>query len=320
MTLSFGIGRQVGKMLTFIIRRIVGMIPILFIISILSFLFVHLSPGDPVRIMYGAEISQETYESIREKMGLNDPLYTQYGRYMYDLLVHGDFGVSYRTKTGVSDEILRRFGYTLILTLVSMIWAIIIGIVVGIVSATRRNSLSDRVGMISTVTAISVPEFWLGIMLMQIFSVQLGWFPTSGTGTLSHLILPSITLGFGVAAIIARFTRSSLLEVLNEDFVRTARAKGQKESFIVWVHVLRNALIPVVTMTGLQFGFLLGGSVVVEQVFSWPGLGSYLIDSILSRDYPVTQALIFLFSIQFLVVNLLVDLSYGILNPQIRLK
>lgn len=320
MTLSFGIGRQVGKMLTFIIRRIIGMIPILFIISILSFLFVHLSPGDPVRIMYGAEISQEAYESLREKMGLNDPLYTQYGRYMYDLLVHGDFGVSYRTKSGVSDEILRRFGYTLVLTLVSMIWAIVIGIVVGIVSATRRNSLSDRVGMISTVTAISVPEFWLGIMLMQIFSVQLGWFPTSGTGTLSHLILPSITLGFGVAAIIARFTRSSLLEVLNEDFVRTARAKGQKESFIVWVHVLRNALIPVVTMTGLQFGFLLGGSVVVEQVFSWPGLGSYLIDSILSRDYPVTQALIFLFSIQFLVVNLLVDLSYGILNPQIRLK
>ncbi|MDM5329873.1 nickel ABC transporter permease [Neobacillus sp. CF12] len=307
-------------MLTFIIRRIIGMIPILFIISILSFLFVHLSPGDPVRIMYGAEISQEAYESLREKMGLNDPLYTQYGRYMYDLLVHGDFGVSYRTKSGVSDEILRRFGYTLVLTLVSMIWAIVIGIVVGIVSATRRNSLSDRVGMISTVTAISVPEFWLGIMLMQIFSVQLGWFPTSGTGTLSHLILPSITLGFGVAAIIARFTRSSLLEVLNEDFVRTARAKGQKESFIVWVHVLRNALIPVVTMTGLQFGFLLGGSVVVEQVFSWPGLGSYLIDSILSRDYPVTQALIFLFSIQFLVVNLLVDLSYGILNPQIRLK
>jgi len=270
--------------------------------------------------MYGAEISQEAYEALKEKMGLNDPLYTQYGRYMYDLLVHGDFGTSYRTKTGVSDEILRRFGYTLVLTLVSMFWAIVIGIVVGIISATRRNSLLDRVGMISTVTAISVPEFWLGIMLMQIFAVQFGWFPTSGTGTISHLILPSITLGFGVAAIIARFTRSSLLEVLNEDFVRTARAKGQKESFIVWVHVLRNALIPVVTMTGLQFGFLLGGSVVVEQVFSWPGLGSYLIDSILSRDYPVTQALIFLFSIQFLVVNLLVDLSYGILNPQIRLK
>lgn len=309
-----------GKMVTFIIRRTLGIIPILFIISILSFLFVHLSPGDPVRIMYGAEISQETYESIREKMGLNDPLYTQYGRYMYDLLVHGDFGTSYRTKTGVSDEIMRRFGYTLVLTLVSMLWAIVIGIVVGIISATRRNSIRDRVGMVSTVTAISVPEFWLGIMLMQIFSVQLGWFPTSGTGTLGHLILPSITLGFGVAAIIARFTRSSLLEVLNEDFVRTARAKGQKESFIVWVHVLRNALIPVVTMTGLQFGFLLGGSVVVEQVFSWPGLGSYLIDSILSRDYPVTQALIFLFSIQFLVVNLLVDLSYGILNPQIRFK
>ncbi|WP_316568602.1 nickel ABC transporter permease [Neobacillus sp. YIM B06451] len=307
-------------MLTFTIRRIIGMIPILFIISILSFLFVHLSPGDPVRIMYGAEISQAAYESLKEKMGLNDPLYIQYGRYMNDILVHGDFGVSYRTKTGVSDEIMRRFGYTLVLTFVSMIWAIVIGIVVGIISATKRNSLLDRAGMISTVTAISVPEFWLGIMLMQIFAVQLGWFPTSGTGTIGHLILPSITLGFGVAAIIARFTRSSLLEVLNEDFVRTARAKGQKESFIVWVHVLRNALIPVVTMTGLQFGFLLGGSVVVEQVFSWPGLGSYLIDSILSRDYPVTQALIFLFSIQFLVVNLLVDLSYGLLNPQIRLK
>lgn len=294
------------------------MIPILFVVSVIAFLFVHLTPGDPIRIMYGAEIDQQTYEQFREREGFNDPLPVQYFNYMSNILTKADFGTSYRTRSDVSSEIVRRFGYTLTLTLLSMFWAIVIGMFIGIVSAVKRNSVWDRMGMVSAITALSVPEFWFGLMLMQIFAVQLGWLPTSGSGTLAHLILPSITLGLGVAAIIARFTRSSVLEVLREDYVRTARAKGQKEITILRRHVLKNALIPVVTMTGLQFGFLIGGAVVVEQVFSWPGLGAYLIDSILSRDYPVIQALILLFSVQFLIVNLLVDISYGYLNPQIR--
>ncbi|PYZ93597.1 glutathione ABC transporter permease GsiC [Salipaludibacillus keqinensis] len=305
-------------MLNFVIRRLLGMIPILFIITIIAFLFVHLTPGDPIRIMYGAEIDQETYEQMREREGFNDPLVVQYGRYMYNMAIQGDFGQSYRTRSDVSEEVLRRFGYTFILTILSMFWAILIGVTVGIISATKRNSILDRLGMISTITALSIPEFWFGLMMMQIFAVQFGWFPTSGSGTWLHLILPSLTLGFGVAATIVRFTRSSVLEVLREDYVRTARAKGQKESVVIWSHVLRNALIPVVTMAGLQFGFLIGGAVVVEQVFAWPGLGSYLIDGILTRDYPVIQALILLFSFQFLLINLLVDISYGFLNPQIR--
>ncbi|WP_404448827.1 ABC transporter permease subunit [Sutcliffiella horikoshii] len=305
-------------MIQFAVRRIIGMIPILFIITIIAFLFVHLTPGDPIRIMYGAELDQETYHTLRAKEGFDQPLIVQYGTYMYNMLVNGDFGSSYRTKTEVSSEIVRRFGFTFTLTMLAMFWAILIGIFVGIISATKRNTVWDRLGMVSAITALSVPEFWFGLMVMQIFAVQLGWFPTSGSGTFAHIFLPSITLGFGVAATIVRFTRSSVLEVMREDYVRTARAKGQKESVVVWSHVLRNALIPVVTMTGLQFGFLIGGAVVVEQVFAWPGLGSYLVDSILARDYPVIQALILLFSFQFLIVNLLVDISYGFLNPQIR--
>ncbi|WP_103107428.1 nickel ABC transporter permease [Brevibacillus reuszeri] len=305
-------------MFSFILRRTAGMVPMLIVVSIIAFLFVHLTPGDPIRVLYGNEIDADTYQKLKEKEGFNDPLYLQYTRYVGKIVTQGDFGISYRTKSNVSDEILRRFSYTLFLTLASMVWAVVIGLIVGILSAVKRNSLLDRLGMVSAITALSIPEFWFGLMLMQIFAVQLGWFPTSGSGTISHLIMPSLTLGLGVAAIIARFTRSSILEVLREDYVRTARAKGQNQWVIVLTHVLRSALIPVVTMTGLQFGFLLGGAVVVEQVFAWPGLGSYLIDSILTRDYPVIQALILLFSVQFLVVNLLVDISYGLLNPQIR--
>ncbi|MFM1651430.1 nickel ABC transporter permease [Brevibacillus sp. B_LB10_24] len=305
-------------MFSFIVRRVAGMIPLLIVVSIISFLFVHLTPGDPIRVLYGTEISPEAYEMLKQKEGLNDPLYVQYGRYIKKIVTQGDFGISYRTKSNVSEEIVRRYGYTLVLTLASMLWAVVIGLAVGIISATKRNTIWDRLGMVTTITALSIPEFWFGLVLMQIFAVQLGWLPTSGSGGLEHLILPSLTLGLGVAAIVARFTRSSVLDVLREDYVRTARAKGQKGWVIVMTHVLRSALIPVVTMTGLQFGILLGGAVVVEQVFAWPGLGSYLIDSILTRDYPVIQALILLFSVQFLVVNLLVDVSYGLLDPQIR--
>ncbi len=304
-------------MFTYILRRILAMIPILLLVSIIAFLFVHLTPGDPIRIMYGSELDKETYEEIKEREGFNDPLIIQYGRYMGKVL-QGDFGTSYRTKSKVSEEISRRAGYTFNLAIVSMVWAIVLGLGVGIISAVKRNSLWDRFSMVTSITAVSMPSFWLGLVLMQIFAVSLGWLPTSGSGTFKHMIIPSLVLGSGVAAVIARFTRSSLLETMKEDYIRTARAKGQQKWKVIWKHALRNALIPVVTMTGLQFGFLIGGAVVVEQVFAWPGLGTYLVDSILVRDYPVVQALIMLFSLQFLVVNLVVDLTYAYLNPQIR--
>ena len=306
-------------MFQYILRRVAMMIPILFVVSIIAFSFIHLTPGDPIRILYGSEIDKATYEHLKEELGFNDPLVVQYLRYMGNAL-KGDFGTSYRTKSQVSTEIVHRFGTTMLLAMVSMAWAILFGITVGIISAVKRNSIWDRLGMVTTITAISIPSFWMGLMLMQVFAVYLGWLPTSGYGTIQHLILPSFTLGTGVAAVIARFTRSSLLDTLKEDYIRTARSKGQKYWTVISRHALRNALIPVVTMAGLQFGFLIGGSVVVERVFAWPGLGSYLIDGILTRDYPVVQALILFFSLQFLMINLLVDLTYAYLNPQIRLE
>ncbi len=304
-------------MATYIARRLLQMIPILLIVSILAFLFVHLTPGDPIRIMYGVEIDQDTYQQLREREGFNDPLPVQYARYMGNVL-RGDFGVSYRTRANVSQEIGRRFINTFVLASVSMIWATLAGLVVGIISAVKRNSLLDRVVMTLSVASISIPSFWLGLLLMQVLAVRLGWLPTSGIGGIRHLIMPAFVLGATVAAIVARFTRSSLLETLGEDYIRTARAKGQIRRNVIFKHALRNALIPVVTMTGLQFGFLIGGAIAIETVFSWPGLGSYLIDGIINRDYPVVQALIMLFSLQFLGVNLLVDLTYAYLNPQIR--
>ncbi|MFC4777377.1 ABC transporter permease [Paenibacillus sp. GCM10023252] len=305
-------------MFAYIVKRVLGMIPILLLVSILSFFLIRLTPSDPIRIIYGNDLDKATYEKYRQLEGFDDPLIVQYGRYMVKVVTEFDFGTSYRTKSQVTEQISERAISTLILTFAAMAWAIVIGLLVGIVSATKRNSIWDRLGMVTTITALSVPEFWFGLVLMQLFSVYLGWLPSAGAGTWQHLIMPSLTLGLGVAAVIARFTRASVLEVLREDYVRTARAKGQKESVIIGTHVLRNALIPVVTMAGLQFGFLIGGAAVVESVFAYPGLGALLIDSISSRDYPVVQALILLFSVQFLIVNLLVDISYGLLNPQIR--
>lgn len=296
------------------------MIPILLIVSVISFALIHMTPSDPIRILYGNDLSKETYEKYKVMEGFDDPLYVQYGRYMYAIVAHGSFGKSFITKTDVSGEIWERLKMTALLTFSAMGWAVMFGLLVGIVSAVKRNSFWDRFGMILSVTLLSVPEFWFGLILMEIFAVQLKWLPSGGAGGFTHLILPSLTLGLGVAAVIARFTRSSVLDVMREDYVRTARAKGQRESVIIWSHVLRNALIPVVTMTGLQFGFLIGGASVVESVFVYPGLGAFMIDSIMTRDYPVVQALILLFSFQFLVVNLLVDISYGLLNPQIRYK
>ncbi|MFJ1301330.1 glutathione ABC transporter permease GsiC [Pseudomonadota bacterium AL_CKDN230030165-1A_HGKHYDSX7] len=306
-------------MLTYIVKRLLGMIPTLLLVAVVVFLFVHMLPGDPARLAAGQDADQATVELVRKELGLDLPLPQQFVRYFSHML-QGDLGTSLRTKRPVSTEIADRFMPTLWLTLASMVWSVIFGMIIGIVSAVWRNRWPDRLGMTLAVSGISFPAFALGMMLMQVFSVNLGWLPTVGASTWQHYILPSITLGAAVAAVMARFTRASFVEVIQEDFVRTARAKGLSERRVVIKHALRNALIPVVTMMGLQFGFLLGGSIVVETVFNWPGLGRLLVDAVTQRDYPVIQGLVLLFSLEFILINLIVDVLYGVINPSIRYK
>ncbi len=306
-------------MFIYALKRILGMIPTLILVLVAVFMFVHLLPGDPAALVAGPDADGATIELIRHQMGLDRPLPEQFMHYVVNLL-QGDLGTSLRINQPVSKLIAERFFPTMMLTITSMTWAIIFGLVVGIVSAVWRNKWQDRLGMSIAVSGISFPSFALGMVLIQLFAVYLGWLPSIGASSWQHYILPSITLGAGVAAIMARFTRASFVEVIKEDFVRTARAKGLSEERVINKHVLRNALIPVVTMMGLQFGTLLGGSIVVEAVFSWPGVGSLLIDSVNMRDYPVIQGLILLFSLEFLLINLVVDLLYGAINPAIRLK
>ncbi|AOB30639.1 glutathione ABC transporter permease [Bordetella sp. H567] len=306
-------------MLTYIVKRLLGMIPTLLLVIAVVFMFVHMLPGDPARLAAGQEADEQTVQLVRQELGLDLPLPQQFVRYFTHML-HGDLGVSLRSKRPVSTEITDRFMPTLLLTLTSMVWSVLFGMIIGVASAVWRNRWPDRLGMTLAVSGISFPAFALGMMLMQVFSVELGWLPTIGAASWKHYILPSITLGAAVAAVMARFTRASFVEVIQEDFVRTARAKGLAESVVVAKHTLRNALIPVVTMMGLQFGFLLGGSIVVETVFSWPGLGALLVDAVTQRDYPVIQGLVLLFSLEFILINLVVDVLYGVINPSIRYK
>jgi glutathione transport system permease protein len=304
-------------MTSYFIKRLFGLLPTLLIVAVLVFLFVHMLPGDPARLAAGPDADPQTVALVRQDLGLDRPLPEQFVSF-FTRMLHGDFGTSMRTRRPVSTEIAERFMPTLLLTLASMSWAVVFGMSIGVISAVFRNEWPDRLGMTIAVSGISFPAFALGMLLMQIFSVQLGWLPTVGADGWRHYILPSITLGAAVAAVMARFTRASFVEVMQEDFVRTARAKGLKERTVIAKHCLRNALIPVVTMMGLQFGFLLGGSIVVEVVFNWPGVGRLLVDAVSMRDYPVIQMLVLLFSLEFILINLVVDVLYGFINPTIR--
>ena len=306
-------------MLNYFIKRVLGVIPTLLIVAVLVFLFVHLLPGDPARLAAGPEADETTVDLVRKDLGLDKPMHEQFVRFFANAAC-GEFGNSIRTKRPVSEEIGERFWPTLNLTITSMVWAVVFGMVIGITSAVWRNKWPDRLGMTLAVSGISFPAFALGMLLMEVFSVQLGWLPSIGADSWKHYILPSLTLGAAVAAVMARFTRASFVEVLQEDFVRTARAKGVRETVVVIKHCLRNAMIPVVTMMGLQFGFLLGGSIVVEKVFNWPGLGRLLVDAVEMRDYPVIQAEVLLFSLEFILINLVVDMLYTVINPTIRYK
>jgi len=305
-------------MIRYFLKRCVAMIPVLLVVSILAFAFVHLLPGDPARMMAGEDADPATVELLRQQLGLDKPLPVQYFRYIGKLFT-GDLGMSLRTKIPVFDEIALRYTPTMLLALAGMAWSVTFGILFGAVAAIYSGKWQDYLAMFVSVSGISVPQFWLGLLLIQLFAVYLGWLPVAGyTGKFSELILPSLTLGATVAAIMARFTLSAFLDVLGEEYISTARAKGLTERIVMWKHAFRNALIPVVTMIGLQFGFLLGGSVVVETVFAWPGLGRYMIEAVAVRDYPVLQALLLLYSFHFVFINLLVDMVYALINPEIR--
>ena len=306
-------------MLTFLIRRIRGIIPVLLCVSLFSFGFVRMLPGDPARLLAGPDATLQEVQAIRASLGLDKPLWRQYWRYISQT-ARGELGNSSRTGQPVAAVIGQRFMPTLLLTIAAMGWSTIVGVALGVIAGVERNRWEDQGSMVLAVSGISFPAFWLGLLLIDLFAVRLHWLPTGGDQGWSSFILPAFTLGVAVAAVMARFTRSAFVEVANEDYVRTARMKGVPERRVIWTHTFRNALIPVITMAGLQFGFLLGGSIVIETVFDWPGLGRLLVDSVNYRDYPVIQAEILLFSFEFVLINLLVDVLYAVVNPQIRLQ
>ena len=305
-------------MLRYIVKRIIGVIPTLILVVTFVFFFVRMIPGDPARLVAGPQATQEDVELVREQLGLNESIPKQYVNYVSGLL-HGDLGTSLRTKRPVAVEVASRYGNTVQLTLLSLAWSSVVGILLGVWSGRHRSKWQDYTGMTLAVSGISLPSFWIGFILIIIFSVNLKIFPTTGADGFSSLVLPAFTLGTSVAAVVARFTRSSLIEVMKEDYIRTARAKGLREKAVIWKHAFRNSMISVVTVIGLQFGYLLGGSVVTESVFAFPGLGSLLIESVNYRDYPAIQSLILIFSLHFLIINLLVDVLYALLNPEIQL-
>lgn len=302
----------------FLARRLVDLAIALIGVSFIVFMSVRLVPGDPARLIAGTEASEQDVAEIREKLGLNDSAITQYGRYMSGL-ARGDMGRSLRNSQPVTDLLAKRLPPTLKLAVASILVAIVVGMISGITAAVRRGTVLDVGSMLLALLGASMPSFWLGLILILVFSVNLRWFPTGNDGGIRHLVLPAITLGTANAAIIARLVRANLIEAYQQDFVRTARAKGLAPHAVLTWHALRNAMIPTVTVLGLQWGTLLAGSVVTETVFAWPGLGRLLIDAVAVRDYPVIQGAVLVFALVFMLTNLMVDVSYAILDPRIRL-
>lgn len=315
-------------MLSYLIRRILIAIPVLLGITFITFALVSFAPGDPISsmLMGGEQLNPELADSLREFYGLDQPWYVQYGRYLANL-VRGNLGISIASRASIAKSIAQFLPNTMLLACSSMLVALLIAIPVGIISATRRNTLADYAALFGAMFGVSMPSFWLGLMLMLLFGLQWRILPIYGMGDLkdglwdvvSHLILPSLTLGAAMAALLVRLTRASLLQALSQDFIRTARAKGLRESVVLYRHALRNSLLPVITAAGLQFGRLLGGAFIVESIFSWPGMGKYTLYAISVRDYPVIQATTLVFAVCFVVVTLLVDVTYALIDPRIRL-
>ncbi len=312
-------------MLPYLLRRLASMVPVLLVVSVVVFSLIHLTPGDPVAIMLREEADPATAAALRTALGLDRPLPIQYLTWL-GRVARGELGRSIRTNQPVSQAILERLPVTLTLAAAATLLALLVALPAGIVSAVRRNSLADVAGTVAALSGVSLPNFWLAILLIFVFSVTLGWLPPLGWvsplrdpwGGLRSLVLPAVTLGTAMAAVVMRMTRSSLLEVLQLDFVRTARAKGLREGGVLLRHALRNALIPVVTVVGLQAGALLGGAIITETVFALPGVGRLLVDAIFQRDFPLVQGVVLFLALNFLVINLAVDLAYAVLDPRIR--
>jgi len=300
----------------YIIRRLLLAVPVLIGVSILVFAIIRFIPGDPARAIAGVHASESYIEQVRSELLLDEPLHVQYFVYAANLL-QGDMGRSTFTRRPVTVELYERFPNTLLLTVTAMGIATVIGMSAGIVSATKRYSLFDNFSMLAALVGVAAPVFWLGLMFQLLFAVNLGWLPSGGMGTWQHLVLPALTLGLATTALIARITRSSMLDVLRQDYITTARSKGLVERVVTYKHALKNALIPVITVMGMQFGILLGGAVLTETVFSWPGVGRLMVDSILARDYPVVQGAVLVLAVFFVTINLVVDIIYAFLDPRI---
>ncbi|MDR1873743.1 MAG: ABC transporter permease [Synergistaceae bacterium] len=305
-------------MIRYVIRRILFLIPVLIGVAFCVFTLLYLTPGDPARMILGDMATEEAIREFRVKEGLDGPFLVQFGNYIYKAVTRGDIGRSYVTKRPVLDEIMTVFPATLKLSAFAIIIAIIIGMPCGILSAIKQYSIFDTLTMIFAMVGLSMPVFWLGLLLILYFSVHLRWLPSSGFDTFRAMILPSVALSAQSISMITRMTRSSMLEVVRADYIRTARSKGQKESVVIWVHALHNALIPVVTLCGLQFGHLLAGAILTESIFAIPGVGRLMVESIKARDYPIVQGGVLFVAITFSVVNLLVDLLYAYIDPRIK--
>jgi ABC-type dipeptide/oligopeptide/nickel transport system permease component len=302
-------------MLRYLLKRLWHTVYVVIGISAISFFFIHLS-GDPVMLMLPGDASMQEVEHLRQKLGFNDPLYVQYGRFI-SKAVRGDFGESLYYHVPAMELIVERLPASLELSFAAMFLALLVAVPIGIISAVYRGSALDMGSMLAALFGLSMPHFWLGIMFIMIFSVKLGWLPTSGRGTLAQLIMPAVALALGLMAMFARLTRSVMLEVLSLDYIRTARAKGLREFFVIGKHALKNALIPLVTVAGMQFGLLIGGTVIIETVFAWPGVGRLVVQAIFNRDYPLVQSIVLVLALIFVAVNLLVDILYIYLDPRI---
>lgn len=312
-------------MTTYILRRIVQALPVVFVVSIIVFTLMRLIPGDPALSLMGMDATPAQIVAVRHDWGLDQPIYTQYFYWVKNML-SGNLGISYFSKKPVTELISQKFPNTVELTLVSLLLALVIGIPAGIIAAWKRNSAADYMTTTFVMFGISFPDFWLGILLMLLFSLELGWLPTLGhvafakdpVGNIRFVILPALTLGLILAAPIMRFLRSGMLDVLSEEYIRVARGKGLSETVVLFRHALKNAAIPTVTMVGVQLASLLGGTAIVEYLFSWPGVGGLLVDAVNQRDYAVIQAVVMMLSTIFVLVNLLVDILYAALDPRIR--
>jgi len=299
------------------VQRLISTLSVVFGVLLLTFLLVHLVPGDPVEVMLGESASTADRAALRADLGLDQPLIIQFGSYL-NKLAHGDLGQSIHTKQPIVELIKNRYPATVKLAILSLIIGLVIGIPLGIYAALHAGHWQDFLVTIVSVGLAAMPAFWLGPMLMLLFAVWLGWLPVSGMDSHASIILPALTLGFGLSAILTRMTRTSLLEVLNDDYIRTARAKGLSEKTVIFRHALRAALLPIITIVGLQMGSLLAGTVITETIFSWDGIGRLLVESIEKRDYPVTQACVLIVALSYVIVNLITDLLYGVADPRAR--